>query len=159
MNLLILFIILNIANVIIQTVKSIMTIKCGKFLAALANAVAFGLYTFVLIYMTADGINIWAKAIIVAICNFIGVYVVKALETKMEKERMWKVEIAIPADNNPFDIHRQLEQCGIPNNFNTLGNYHIYNCYCMRKRNTETCWAIARKYNGKCSAYEAKAFM
>ena len=37
MNLLTLFIILNIVNVIIQTVKSIATIKCGKYMAAFVN--------------------------------------------------------------------------------------------------------------------------
>ena len=42
MNLLILFVILNIANVIIQTIKSICTIKCGKTAAALVNSL--GLY-------------------------------------------------------------------------------------------------------------------
>ena len=49
MNLLTLFIILNIVNVIIQTVKSIATIKCGKYMAAFVNAVAYGLYTVVVI--------------------------------------------------------------------------------------------------------------
>ena len=44
-KLLIIFIVLNIFNVIIQTVKSIATVKCGKGAAALINAVAYGLYT------------------------------------------------------------------------------------------------------------------
>ena len=42
-ELLITFIILNIVNVIIQTVKSIATIKCGKGCAAAVNAIAYGL--------------------------------------------------------------------------------------------------------------------
>ena len=42
-QLLIIFIVLNIVNVIIQTVKSIATIKCGKTAAAFVNAVAYGL--------------------------------------------------------------------------------------------------------------------
>ena len=46
MKLLILFIVMNILNVIIQTIKSIATIKCGKTVAALVNALAYGLYTY-----------------------------------------------------------------------------------------------------------------
>ena len=38
-RLLITFIMLNIVNVIIQTVKSLATVKCGKSVAALVNAV------------------------------------------------------------------------------------------------------------------------
>ena len=37
MKLLIIFILLNIVNVIIQTVKSLATIKCGKTMASIVN--------------------------------------------------------------------------------------------------------------------------
>ena len=50
-KLLLVFIGLNIANVIIQTVKSIATVKCGKGVAAIVNAVAYGLYTVVTVYL------------------------------------------------------------------------------------------------------------
>ena len=53
-KLLLVFILLNIANVIIQTIKSIATVKCGKGVAAVVNAVAFGLYTIVTVYMTVS---------------------------------------------------------------------------------------------------------
>lgn len=46
MKLLILFIVMNVLNVVIQTVKSIATIKCGKTVAAIVNAFAYGLYTY-----------------------------------------------------------------------------------------------------------------
>ena len=44
-NLLLVFIFANIVNVIIQTIKSLCTIKCGKGMAALVNALAYGFYT------------------------------------------------------------------------------------------------------------------
>ena len=49
MNLLATFIILNVVNVLIQTVKSICTVKCGKVVASIVNALAYGLYTYVVI--------------------------------------------------------------------------------------------------------------
>ena len=75
-NLLIIFIILNILNVIIQTVKSLCTINGGKIVAAVANAIAYGFYTIVIIYMVCD-LPLATKVVIVAICNFIGVFFVK----------------------------------------------------------------------------------
>lgn len=90
MDLLITFIILNIANVIIQTVKSIATIKCGKTAAALVNAFAYGLYTIVIVYTNAD-INLWVKVAVVAVANLIGVYVVKYFEEKKRKDQLWKI--------------------------------------------------------------------
>ena len=72
---LLVFVLLNVANVIIQTVKSIATIKCGAWAAAIINAVAYGLYTIVVVYMTADGLGLFWKALIIGIANLVGVYV------------------------------------------------------------------------------------
>lgn len=154
MNLLILFILLNVANVVLQTAKSICTVKCGKMVAALANAVAYGLYTVVIIYTVCD-LPLIAKVVIVAAANFVGVYVVKAIEQKMEKDKLWKIEMAIPIGANPHDIHRILEQCGIANNWNDFGSWHIFNCYCYRKSQTKVCQVVTKENNGKISAYQA----
>ena len=79
------FVILNIINVIIQTVKSLATVKCGKTVAAIVNAIAYGFYTIVVVYTLCDLPLMW-KAGIVALCNLVGVYVVKLCEEKLE----WK---------------------------------------------------------------------
>ena len=96
-KLLTIFICLNIANVIIQTIKSIATVKCGKGVAALVNAIAFGLYTVVTVYMLCD-LPLALKAIIVALCNLVGVFVVKWGEEKARKDKMWLVKITIPIE-------------------------------------------------------------
>ena len=49
-QLLILFICLSIVNVVIQTANHIITVKCNKYVAAVSNAIAYGLYTIVLVY-------------------------------------------------------------------------------------------------------------
>ena len=108
MKLLILFIVLNVLNVIIQTVKSIATIKCGKTVAALVNAIAYGLYTIVIVYTVCD-IPLWEKVVVVAAANLIGVYVVKLIEEKGRKDKLWKIDIAV--FNNDVDyLIEQLEK-------------------------------------------------
>ena len=93
-ELLVTFILLNIANVVIQTVKSICTVKSGKTVAAIVNEVAYGLYTVVIVYTVCD-LPLYLKAIIVAVANLIGVYVVKLIEEKARKDKLWKVELTI----------------------------------------------------------------
>ena len=158
MNLLLLFIILNVVNVILQTVRAIATVKCGKMGAALTNAVAYGLYTVVIIYAVC-GLPLWQKVLIVGAANFFGVYVVKWFEEKAAKDKLWKIEMAIPIGVNPYDIHRVLEQCGIANNWTDLGKWHIYNCYCYRKTQTQVCQNLTKENNGKISAYESAPLM
>ena len=154
MNLLFTFIVLNVVNVILQTAKSICTVKCGKFMAAVANAAAYGLYTIVIIYTVCD-LPLWQKVLIVAGANFIGVFVVKAIEQKLEKEKLWKVEMAIPKKytNDIPLIHDCFKHDGIENNYTLIGSHYIFNCYCMTKMQTQTCINQAKEYNGKISAY------
>ena len=94
MKLLLIFIALNALNVIIQTVKSICTVKSGKTVAAIVNALAYGLYTVVIIYMTCD-LSTWAKAVIVGACNLVCVWVVKFIEEKMKRAKLWKISAAV----------------------------------------------------------------
>ena len=43
------YVVFNVLNVIIQTVKSIVTIKCNKWVASIVNAIAYGLYTYIVV--------------------------------------------------------------------------------------------------------------
>lgn len=94
-----LFTFLTITNVIIQTVKSLCTVKCSTRVSACVNALAYGLYTFVIFYTTADGMALWLKALITALANLFGVIVANKLFDKVfTKEVRWKVEVSIPAN-------------------------------------------------------------
>lgn len=83
------FVILNIVNVIIQTVKSLATVKCGKTIASIVNAVAYGLYTVVVVYTVCD-LPLWLKVVVVGLANLVGVFVVKLVEEKSRKDKLWK---------------------------------------------------------------------
>lgn len=153
-NLLIIFIVLNILNVIIQTVKSIATVKCGKTTAAIVNAVAYGLYTIVTVYMMCE-LDLWLKAAIVAACNLVGVYVVKLLEEKARKDKLWKVEMCSPIVHAD-DIHNLLKEREIPHNYVEAGKWVIFNCYCATQADTLTVTDIGKKRECKFSAFESK---
>ena len=157
-KLLMVFIVLNIANVIIQTVKSIATVKCGKGMAALINALAYGLYTIVTVYLMCE-LDLYLKAGIVAVCNLIGVYVVKWAEEKARKDKLWKVEATIPnqgisADND--DCLIELKKANIPMNYIDINKYILVNCYCATQAESKVVKEILNKYNAKYFVSESK---
>ncbi len=154
MKLLWLFIILNIVNVVLQTVKSIATIKCGKAVAALINAIAYGLYTVVVVYTVCD-LDLWVKVAVVALANFVGVYVVKYFEEKARKDKLWKVELCSPIVHAD-DIHSLLKEREIPHNYVEAGKWVIFNCYCATQADTRTVTDIGKKRECKFSAFESK---
>lgn len=152
-KLLLVFIGLNIANVIIQTVKSIATVKCGKGVAALVNAIAYGLYTVVTVYMMCNLPLGW-KAAIVALCNLIGVYVVKWAEEKARKDKLWKVEATVPTKYQGA-VHFDLKD--IPHNYiEGVGNYTLFNFYCATQAESAKVRDIINQYDAKYFVSESK---
>ena len=150
-NLLVTFIILNIANVIIQTIKSIVTVKGGKGIAAIVNAITFALYTVVTVYMMCDLPLLW-KAGIVGLCNLVGVWVVKFLEEKARKDKLWKIEATF--DKEYLDtIHNSV---GISHSYIDIGNKVIFNFYAENQRQSLIVKDVIQKYNGKYFVSESK---
>ena len=133
-NLLFTFIILNIINVIIQTIKSIATVKCKKTIAAIVNAVAYGLYTVVVVYTVCD-LPLICKVAVVALCNLIGVFFVKWLEEKSNKDKLWKVEATISKEK-VCDIEFFLKSKIVPSNYIDIGKYVLVNFYCANKESS-----------------------
>ncbi len=94
-KLIILFIVLTILNVIIGAVKSIVTVKGTKLAAATLNAVAYAINTLAVFYTADESLTLLSKITIVAITNFIGVYLVKLVEEKKTKDKLWKIECTV----------------------------------------------------------------
>ena len=132
-KLLITFIVLNIANVIIQTFKSIVTIKGGKGAAAIINAITFALYTVVTVYMLCDLPLLW-KSVIVGLCNLVGVWIVKFLEEKSRKDKLWKVEVTVKKGFSADLLQTELENSDIPFNYIDINKYILFNIYCETQK-------------------------
>lgn len=135
-NLLITFIVLSIVNVIIQTVKSIVTVKGGKVLASVVNAIAFGLYTVVTVYTMCD-LPLALKAFIVAMTNLVGVYIVKAIEEKTRKDKLWEIRLTCKNELDIEEISNGLTCFNIP--FNTvkadgIADFRVFNIYCATQK-------------------------
>lgn len=154
-NLFWIFVILNVVNVVIQTIKSIATIKCGKVPAAVINAVAYGLYTIVVVYTVCE-LPLWLKATVVAVANLVGVYVVKVLEEKARKDKLWKVEATVtPSDIG--NVQAELDKLNISHNcFRTSGEYRVFNIFCPTQKESAQVKTILDKYHAKYFVSESK---
>ena len=156
MMLLIQFVVFNILNVIIQTVKAIATVKCGKVVASVVNAVAYGLYTYIIVLTMCD-LPLWVKAGVVALCNLVGVYVVKWFEEKGRKDKLWLVKMTIPHDAF-YAVHDALNANGIPCTYYDLGKYVVMDTYCEKQEQTARVVELAKMFGGKTFATENKLY-
>ena len=150
MKLLIIFILLNIFNVVTQTAKSLCTIHCGKVGAALVNAIAYGLYTVVIVYTMCD-LPLIIKALIVALCNLVGVFIVKLIEEKARKDKLWKIEATVLASTGPA-VKDTAKSFGLSFNYLEAGKYWVFNFYCPTQ-------AASKSVKNLLSLYHAKYFV
>ena len=156
MKLLILFIVMNVVNVVIQTIKSIATIKCGKTAAAIVNAVAYGLYTYIVVLTMCD-LPLLAKCLIVAGANFIGVYVVKLFEEKARKDKLWKVEATVLRGWTK-ELHAKLVEAEISHNYlENVGKYTLFNIFCENQAQSTKAKKILDQYRAKYFVSESKS--
>ena len=155
-ELVIIFIVLNIVNVIIQTVKSIATIKCGKTAAAVVNAIAYGLYTVVVVYTVCD-LPLWLKVVVVGLCNLVGVFCVKWGEEKARKDKLWKVEATIyePYKESLIDA---LKKADVPFNYiEGIGKYVLFNIYCETQADSKAVKGLLDFHKAKYFVTESKS--
>jgi hypothetical protein len=158
-NAIIIFIIFNVLNVVIQTIKSIATIKCGKNMAAIINAIAYGLYTYIVVLTASDGVSLWFKIVVVALANLVGVWVVKFVEEKGRKDKLWKVEATLRSQNiepQYDDCIIELKESNIPFNYIDANKYIIVNCYCATQKESAQVKTILDKYHAKYFVSESK---
>ena len=154
-ELLIIFIVLNIVNVIIQTVKSIATIKCGKGMAALVNAIAYGLYTVVVVYTVCD-LPLWLKVVVVGLCNLVGVFCVKWGEEKARKDKLWKVEATVKPSE--FEaIKSYCEIADLPISYVNIDKYILFNFYCATQKESAIVHDLLDRHNAKYFVSESKS--
>lgn len=154
MGLIIFFVVLNIFNVVIQTIKSLVTIKGGKVSAAVINAITYGLYTVVLVYMTCE-LPLWLKVITVGGANLVGVYLVKWFEEKKQKTKIYKIEITTVRKEIWEKIEQELQNLSISSNMNTFKNIrtrrdnYIINTYCTSQEEKKKVFDLIKKYKVK----------
>ena len=152
MNPILLFTLATIVNVSVSTIRSICTIKCGKWLSALTNAICYGFYPLIVMLTAKDTVDIVTNMCITAVANFICVWIIKYVEEKARKDKLWRIDLTIPAEETAF-IHRKLAD--IPHNYIECGPKTVFNCYCATQKESAEVKTLAVAIGGKYSAFES----
>ena len=156
MNAVIIFIIATIVNVTLSTIRALCTIKGGKWLSATTNAVCYGFYPLIVMLTAKGTVDILINMLITVVVNFVCVWIIKLVEEKARKDKLWKVEVACPIVHHD-DLHELLKEYNIPHNFVEVGSWVMFNCYCMTQKDTKVVIDLSTKRECKISAYESKS--
>ncbi len=146
MNLLTLFVLANIVNVIMSTIKTLVTVNANKYAAAIVSAVNYGFNVYIVV-LTVCELPLIEKCLVVGFCNLVGVFVVKWVEEKARKEKLWKVELTIPTKyKNAVDFDLR----DVPHSYIELSDKHtVFTFYCSTKEDTKKVKGIVDQYESK----------
>lgn len=90
------FFVASLVNVILSTLKNVITIKGGRVLASIASAVSNGFGT--IIIKMVSGVDLWVATVTSIVCNMLGVYIGLCITDKMRKDQLWKITVTVPTE-------------------------------------------------------------
>ena len=129
-NAIIIFAIATVINVTLSTIRSLCTINGGKWLSAITNAICYGFYPLIVMLTAKDTVTIWVNMIITAVANFVCVWIIKFVEEKSRKDKLWKIECTVPnseVTNLCYDLKEKIPFSA----YEVLGgDYTVFNIYC-----------------------------
>ena len=156
MNAIVIFAIATVVNVSLSTIRSLCTIKGGKWLSAITNAVCYGFYPLIVMLTAKGTVDIIINMIITAIANFVCVCLIKFIEEKARKDKLWKVEATIDKCYRDDLIHG-LTNSDIPFNYiDNIGRYTIFNVFCATQEQSLKVKNYLDLYNAKYFVSESK---
>jgi hypothetical protein len=81
--------------------------------------------------------------------------VVKVIEEKSRKDKLWKVECTV-ARTKTSPLDEELKRANIPHNYVIVGYHTVFNCYCATQSESLAVKEILAKYRAKYFVTESK---
>lgn len=158
MNIIVVFTILQLINVILSTIKSVITVKGGKITASISSAIYFGFYTIIVIYTAADNMSLWVKVTITALTNLVGTYIAKLILDKTKRERLWDIT-AMVETTYANDVCKELEEQSLLHTRIETNNakYWLIHTYAKGKKESRRIRDIFAKYDAYVIVHEQDA--
>lgn len=91
MTQIIIFTVCSLVNVILSTMKTILTVRSTKVVASIINAVTYGFYAIVVKQLAS--LDLTVTVIVTIATNLVGVYLSMWLMDKIKKDCLWKISV------------------------------------------------------------------
>lgn len=149
-------------NVILNTVKTIVMYKQDKLSSSLINAICYGFYTVIVVFMAGE-MDLWLKIVLTALTNFVGVWVsmviIEKVNKKHHKDKLWIIT-ATARPETMTETERDLIESQVKYNFmattlNGVKSCGVFNIYAYTQEDSTKVKAIIEKYNLKYNVQES----
>lgn len=171
-EMIILFVVLQLVNVVLQTLKSIITVKGTTTQSALMNAIAYGVYTVIVVFTAGTFTGDYLTDLIIKIAvtmgtNLIGVYISAWILNKFKKDKLWEivatVKMPVVYNINYIDrkakflsaIEKQIKDKQLSYHYIELKNSEfVFTFYCNTQKESLAVKEILKDYDYKYIVHE-----
>jgi len=142
------FIVATLINVVLSTLKSVITVKGGRLIASVVNAIAYGFNTICI--KSISNVELWIALVVTVLSNLVGVYIALTILKKFEKERLWKVTISLPIESlESFKSDLKLYQLGFIAYETSYDKYKVVDVFSHGKSESRCLRQLISKYDAK----------
>ena len=147
----VLFFTLQFINVVLSTMKTVLTVKANKHIATLINTATYTFYAGVVKLLTDQPMIV--VVVVTFLTNIIGVYLAMFILEKTRKDVLWKVEVTV---NNEVaeELHHRMAE--VPHSYIIVGKHTLFNFYCETQAESAKVKAVVKEYNAKYFVAESK---
>lgn len=143
------FFLMQFINVVLSTMKTVLTVKANAHVAMLINTATYTFYSGVVKLLTDQPMIV--VLVTTFITNVIGVYLAMYILKKTRKDVLWKIEVTVPTEDCS-EVHA----CEVPHNYIPVGKYTVFNFYCETQKESAVVKKIVNKHNAKYFVAESK---
>lgn len=151
------FLVVQLINVVFNTLKTIITSRASKIPAAIINALTFGFYSIVVI-LTAESRNVWLTVGLTVLANLIGVYFSIAVLDKLRKDKLWEITATVANIELAHAVQSELIENDISYNRSTAcgkqRTEYIFHIYAPTQKQSQIIKKILVKNNAKYIVHE-----
>lgn len=146
------FFLMQFINVVLSTMKTILTVKANKHVAMLINTLTYTFYSGVVKLLTDQPMVV--VLVVTAVTNMLGVYLAMYILEKTRKDVLWKVEVTVK-NEVAEELHNKMAD--VPHSYIEVGKNTLFNFYCETQKESAKVKEVVKHYNAKYFVAESKA--
>ena len=145
---------MQLVNVILSTIKTILTVGASENSAVAISVVYYTFYNGLVKILTQQPLVVVLTT--TAITNAIGMKIAYFILKKTKKPVLWKVEGTILGEHTA-EMRKDLEDAGLSNKYMPdIGKYTEFSIYCETREESKKTKEILKKYDAKYFVAESK---
>lgn len=144
-NVVVVFCICSLVNVILSTLKTLIMVNAGRGSAIIINAVCYGFYSLVVKQLTS--VDYVTAVVVTVLANIIGVWISYKIMDLFKKDKLWRITVTLKNKKALDECRANLEKYNI--GFTPIENTNSIDIYSYNQKESAIIKNILGNYDYK----------